>query len=825
MTFSSRIFTLLLAIAMVSPACGQQWLKVNVHESNYDYEWSFPYETAHFSHFDFSQNQQQMRAHRIDEVEGVDNCVPFAVSMVDSVTFADELPESEQSHNKYQVYSLNITTDGSVGVHSKDDYVSCYISLDGRDGYNMYSGSGRIRGRGNSTWEWYDKKPYRIKLDTKHKMLGLDSNKDWVLLANFRDVTDLMNTFMFEVARWMGMPYCNHTRYVELFLDGEYRGLYQLTEQVEQGKSRVAVADNGGILLAMDLDDGPSLSPDATDNFWSTVYNMPMAVKYPKDVDAQTKDSIQALLAELENAIKSVDYDTLDSLMDMRSFMTMAMLQEYSYNVELAAPRSIFMYKEANGKWAMGPFWDWDAGFDFDWSDMYTGHVFFNNYRTLLLGTDPGNRIGTRGGVPRYFTDMFKSDRYTREYKALWNSVKDSIFTCNWAEMEKYIAELNKGAYARDFQRWPLTRTTGGGWWGGGQTVSYVIADEIEKMRTWLNGRTAYLNTIINAYPQSGSEGDDDETEYGVLNTYTDGTNIDIYVVMSKADGYTQSDRIEIDPEMLAQALGISEAEINNATVSLTSLNSNGSVGRRTGEGTWGAWFNDAGDVVSWNSNSHVYINPSNTTTSDVYSWSYGCHPSICSTGDEHTVKMRYSVTRSRQTLYVYVTVHFGIDVVPAGTYDNVNVDPSLFSWRNMQSVGEETITSSYDLSDVAAYDKQPISIKIDDILSKFPTGATLNELTYMVCKDIQTGELMTRQTAYNHETSSNGFYMKFDGTATSWGSSDCKVGFNPDNSTLDFAYTADVERPASGTNCNASVFLVYADSYYYRIRLDITLD
>jgi hypothetical protein len=83
----------------------------------------------------------------------------------------------------------------------------------------------------------------------------------------------------------------------------------------------------------------------------------------------------------------------------------------------------------------------------------------------------------------------------------------------------------------------------------------------------------------------------------------------------------------------------------------------------------------------------------------------------------------------------------------------------------------------------------------------------------------------MTRQTAYNHETSSNGFYMKFDGTATSWGSSDCKVGFNPDNSTLDFAYTADVERPASGTNCNASVFLVYADSYYYRIRLDITLE
>lgn len=823
MKLASKIFTLTLAMAMAGSACAQKWYKVNVHESNYGFEWSFPYETEHFSHFDFSADGNELRAHRIDEVEGVVNYVPFMTDNVDSVVFADELAEELQTHNKYQVYSMNITTDGSVGVLSKDEYVNCYISLDGRDGYNMYSGTGRIRGRGNSTWKWYDKKPYRIKLDTKHKMLGLDSNKDWVLLANFRDVTDLMNTFMFEVARWMGMPYCNHTRYVELFLDGEYRGLYQLTEQVEQGNSRVAVADNGGILLGMDVDDGPELCPDATDNFWSKVYSMPMVVKYPKDVDAQTKDSIRGLLAELENVIKSADYDALDSIMDMRSFMTMAMLQEYSYNVELAAPRSIFMYKDVNGKWAMGPFWDWDAGFDFDWSDMYTGHVFFNNYRNLLLGTDPANRIGARGGVPRYFTDMFKSDRYTREYKALWNSVKDSIFTRNWAEMERYISELNKGAYARDLQRWPLTYTTGGGWWGG-QTVSYVIADEIEKMRKWLVGRTAYLDNIINAYPVSGNEGDDQEPEYGVLNTYTNGTNIDIYVKMKKTAGYTQSDQIEIDPSMLAQALGLSESEINSATVSLTSLNSNGSVGRNTGEGTWGAWFNDNGDVVSWNSESHVYINPSNTATSDVYSWSYGCHPNICSSGDQHTVKMRYSVTRSRQTLYVYVTVHFGIDVLPTGTYDNINVDPSLFSWRNMQSVGEETITRSYDLATVAAYAKQPISINLDGITAQFPDGATINDLTYMVCKDVKTGELISRSTAYNNETSSNGFYMLFDGTAAAWGSSDCKVGYNPSSSTIDFAYTADTSRPQNGTTCSASVFLVYENKYYYRLRMNITL-
>ncbi len=821
MTLASRILSLMLAMAMVGSACAQEWLKINVHESNYDFEWSFPYEAEHFSHFDFSAKGDQLRAHRVDESEGVANYVSFNVSSVDSITFVDDLPEAEQTHNKYQVYALYITTDGSVGVQSKDDYVTCYISLDGGDGYNMYSGTGRIRGRGNSTWEWYDKKPYRIKLDKKHKMLGLDSNKDWVLLANYRDVTDLMNTFMFEVARWMGMPYCNHTRYVELFLDGDYRGLYQLTEQVEQGKSRVDVADDGGILLAMDLDDGPSLSPSATDNFWSTVYNMPMCVKYPKDVDAQTKDSIQALLAQLETAIRNVDYETLDSLMDMRSFMTMALLQEYSYNVEIAAPRSIFMYKDAGGKWAMGPFWDWDAGFDFDWSDMYTGHHFFDSYSTILLGTDPANRRGTRGGIPRYFTDMFKSDRYTREFKALWNSVKDSIFTRNWAEMELYINQLSKGAYDRDMQRWPITYQTSGGSWGGWgrQTVPYVVADEIDKMRTWLIGRTAYLDKIINAYPQTGTEGDDEKQEDGVLNTYISGTNIDIYVNMIQADGYSQADHITIDPATLAEMLGLSEAEINNATVSLTSLNSNGTKGRKTANGTWGAWFDANGDVVSWGGSAHVFIEPTNTTTSDVYTWNYGCHPDNCKSGEQHTARMRYSITLGGQTSNITVTVHFGIDCIPSGTYDNVNVDASLYSWRNMQSVGEETISLTYDLNTLKAYDKQKISINLSEIQSKFPAGVSVNDLIFMTCTDIQTGELTSTL------TSSNGFYMMFDGTAVKWGESECKIGYNKSSSTLDFAYTADIQRPSSGSECTASVFLVYADKYYYRFRFNVILN
>ena len=815
MRLASKFLLFLTAIAMACPSVAQNWYKINTHyDSKYHFDWSFPYEIGQFPYSDFSLDGRyfRMSTDDVDEVPSIN--VPYAISMIDSVTFVDEVPEDLQSHNRYQVYTLSVTTKGLVGVNSREQYVDCVVSLDGKDGYNWYSGSGSIRGRGNSTWSIYPKKPYRIKLNEKHKMLGLAKAKSWVLLANYRDLTSMMNTYVFEVARWMGMPYINNTRFVELFIDGEYEGLYQLTEQVQQGKNRVDVSDEGGILLSMDLDDGPSLSPEATDNFWSSVYGMPMCVKHPDNVTAEQKDSIQALLAELETAIRNVDYAALDSLMDMRSFMTMAMVQELVENVEICAPRSIFMYKDGTGKWAMGPFWDWDAGFDFDWGTFYDGNIFryFGDYRELVLGTDPANRKGQYGATPKFFTDMFKSDRYTREYKELWNSVKDSIVDHSWAVVEKYVAELNKGAYARNKLRWPIVQNT---WW---QSESYDVAEELSKMRTWLGNRVSYLDQVINAYPQTGTEGVEEQLEYGILNTYISGTQIDIFAMLNLSDGYSQSSTIEIAPTTLAEMLGISENEFRNARVKLSALNANGKEGGHTAQGTWGAWFDANGNVIDYYADSHVFIEPKDLNTSDVYSWNYGCHPNNCQKGDQHVATMRYAITRNRQTSYITVPVHFGIDCIPEGTYERMNVDPELYSYRNMQQVGEQTIKQSFQLSAVDKYIKQQLPINLTEIISLFPSGATIDKLQFAACKDIKTGELTT------DKTSSNGFYMLFDGTAVPWGSSECKIGYNPSSNSLDFAYTADIEQPKAGTVCSASVFLIYDDAYSYRFRTDITL-
>ncbi len=393
-------------------------------------------------------------------------------------------PDEDYSEYSFQVARLKITTADEQDITSRDEYLDCYITVTSDlDKWN-YAGLGRIRGRGNSTWLWYPKKPYRIKLDEKSEILGLQANKDWVLLSNYRDPTHLMNAFVFTVGQELEMPFTNHSRFVEVTLNDEYIGLYQLTEQIEQAKSRVNIADDGGILLSLDADDGPYYAPDATDNFWSSIYNMPICIKYPDDPTSQIISTVKDEFKTLENTIKSGTYAEVQEVLDVPTFIDFLIIQEFVYNVELAAPRSMYIHKDVGGKWTMGPLWDFDAGFDFDWSTMYTGHNFFSNYRELVLGTDPANQIGGYR-VPSFFTDLFYHRKFVAAFQARWLEIKDLIMTDYWLTTLQYANGFNE-AMERENTRWPIDKNN--------QT-------EISRMEQYLQSRVDYLEGIIANYP------------------------------------------------------------------------------------------------------------------------------------------------------------------------------------------------------------------------------------------------------------------------------------------------------------------------------------
>jgi hypothetical protein len=404
----------------------------------------------------------------------------------------DQNPVAVKFAAKYRVAKMQITTDGQQAVDSKEktDYRNCTIKIESDTAAWNYEGRGRIRGRGNSTWLWYPKKPYRIKLDEKASVLGLDANKDWVLLANYRDPTHLMNTFVFEMGHGLNMPFTNHTRYVEVTLNSDYIGLYQLTEQIEVGKSRVDIGKKKGWLLSLDVDDGPAEAPTAGDNFWSQVYRMPVCVKSPESEDYATPETLlddaKQALGDLENVIHSHDYEALKKVMNVQSMIDYLLIQEYVYNVEVAAPRSIYLHKDkGDALWTFGPLWDFDAGFDFDWGHMYDGHGYFADYRETVLGTDPARHISNYDYVSSFFTDMWKNKEFVSDVKARWKQIRPRVISEFWAETKRY-ADAAAEAMERDAKRWPIDKK---------------YATEINRMEKWLNSRAVYMDNIVSNYP------------------------------------------------------------------------------------------------------------------------------------------------------------------------------------------------------------------------------------------------------------------------------------------------------------------------------------
>jgi hypothetical protein len=381
---------------------------------------------------------------------------------------------------KFEVPTMKIDVLGGAAVTSRDEYVGCTISIDGKGSFSSYEGAASIRGRGNSTWLWYDKKPYRIKLNEKSEILGLGSDKDWVLLANYRDPTFLMNAFAFAVADFMKLPFTNHSRFVEVTLNGSYMGLYQLTEQIEQGTNRVAVADVGGLLLSLDEDDGPAAAPTAGDNFTSTVFELPVCVKYPENQTAAQLAAIKAELAKVESAVQAANYDAVAQLVDVASLIDFLLVQELTYNVELVTPRSMYLHRDPGGRFVLGPVWDFDGGFDFDWTDMMTSHDYFAA-QDLVMGADPA-RSGT---VSSFWVNLFKNPRFVSEFKARWRALSPTLLPHAWGIMENDVASLS-AALERNAERWPI---------GKQHDV------EIARMKQWLETRVLTLNSAIDAYP------------------------------------------------------------------------------------------------------------------------------------------------------------------------------------------------------------------------------------------------------------------------------------------------------------------------------------
>jgi hypothetical protein len=389
----------------------------------------------------------------------------------------------------YAIPTLYINTENSQPITSKTEYVKCSMRINGKNMFEDFAtiaaNPAEIRGRGNSTWNYYNKKPYRIKLDSKASLLGMGSGKSWVLLANYRDPSNFMNAVTFDMARFMDMPYTNNNRFVEVYLNNSYIGMYQLTEQIQQGDKRVDIDEINGVLLNLDLDDGPYYSPGTGDNFNSSVYDLPVSIKHPEEITSAQVEAIKTDFAQLEQFIKNRDMNSLAQRLDIKSMIDFLIIQEMTRNVELVTPRSMYMYKDVDGIYHFGPVWDFDGGFAFDWASMSNGHGYFGSQSWLMGKTNPATHPNTAYNfISGFFVNLFGNAQFLAAYKARWNELKPGMLNYCFNRLDDYALHCDS-AMANNAKRWPIGKD---------------YDTEIDKLRSWLTTRSDTYSAILENY-------------------------------------------------------------------------------------------------------------------------------------------------------------------------------------------------------------------------------------------------------------------------------------------------------------------------------------
>ena len=406
------------------------------------------------------------------------------------------------------VITINTESGTTKDSITLEDYINCEITLYDNSGKGNSVGSAvaEIKGRGNSTWTKFDKKPYKFKFDKKQDLFGYGKEKTWVLLADYRDYSLLRNMLALNAGLTMSeLQYTSKGQSVELYLNGEYRGVYYLCEQIQVKENRVNITeeDEGlapnelGYLVEMDgwAIENKSSTPNLTTDgdIYVTVgdklkSNRAYVIKDPEDVlynadgtfNYDYLNYVQNYLATALAAAQGNDYALVEELIDVKSFAQAYIIFELFKNPDTNYS-SVYFYWDKDGALKCGPIWDFDMAIG---NVSHKGNGVFESTETLW----------TAAQNP-WFKALLKFD----EFKALVGAE----LAANEASLRASIAadiayaEAHADAYKKNFEEWKIM---------GKQTWSnptYLVSiktweEHLDYIDNYLNESLDYL---IQVYP------------------------------------------------------------------------------------------------------------------------------------------------------------------------------------------------------------------------------------------------------------------------------------------------------------------------------------
>ena len=374
----------------------------------------------------------------------------------------------------------------------------------------------------------YVKKPYGIELWTdstgvkakKMSLLQMPEESDWVLNASYNDRSFMRDFIAQNLAARLGLLHSN-TKFVELIINEEYRGVYVLMEKIKQGKNRVPISDlyptenagddvTGGYLLKIDKTSG---SPSSS---WKSNYTSGISatqkcefqIEYPQYgiITQQQFIYIRDYINTWEQKLMTEDMNdpkaSFRNYMDIPSFVNYFILNEATRNVD-GYRLSTYLYKDKEslgGKIKMGPAWDFNIAFG---NADYLNGWMTNGFVYKAMENDGGKNDAWQ--VPFWWNKLVQDASFRKALATRWKEVRKTFLntTSIFATIDSAQVVL-KDPLTRNFQKYLLL---GKKIWPN-YYVGSTVSDEVSWLKNWIQGRFIWLDAQLAIYesPILGNE-------------------------------------------------------------------------------------------------------------------------------------------------------------------------------------------------------------------------------------------------------------------------------------------------------------------------------
>lgn len=354
------------------------------------------------------------------------------------------------------------------------------------DGTKLLSEPGTTRERGNGS-RTFPKRPWRIKFDKKQNVLDAPAKaKKWTLIPNYSDKTLMRNLLAFELSRRFGLPYTPYGTAVDVLMNGEYKGCYQLCDQVEINKNRVNITEmtpndnqgsalTGGYLIEVDAYANQEVS------WFKSGKGNPVTIKSP-DEDEITANQTQYI----RNFFNQMEKQWATYL-DVNSFLRHFLVGELSGNTDTYW--SVYMYKERDEDLLhVGPVWDFDLAFEND------NRTYPINKKTKYVYQDGGS---CAGNMRTFVNNIVINDAAAKsKLLEIWGEARQAGLNEEnlFAFIDRWAAELEQ-SQRLNFLRWPVMNQKvqkNPVIWGSYQAEVDNVKNFLKERLVWMDKKLGY---------------------------------------------------------------------------------------------------------------------------------------------------------------------------------------------------------------------------------------------------------------------------------------------------------------------------------------------